>query len=1353
MSPHRLIYLLGSLWLASSLLGIPHQQPQPPQSGDTQRVEVVAQTGGLITAMLPLSDGTVLVAEGSSVLRLNMNASPPTVLARSDLASGAIVAIEPAGDSIIVLTVSSLLSLRSAGQPLPAIYAVLPLGGQSVEVRSGLIAVAAREAGVHFVSTDTNGALTHLSTIPLPAPAIDITLDPAGSRAYVAGGEGGVFVVSIAQPGAPVIEEMVEGITDADSVEVTGPMLSVAGNGRISLLDLARSGNQMVSQYSPLHDGHSIVITGDYIYVADAEDGLKILWLAAFDRPLQIYSEKANPAVAVAVDQGLAFIAGTDGLRIVDIGNPYIPITRAELALPGMPRSVTVIDERVFVSLGDGGIAVVDASNRALPILLKVIPLGGSARAVAYNRGWLYVAMAENGIAMINAGRLGNELLDGQILLGCPAFDLAVRNDALYVACGEGGLLSLDITSPDSPQIVGNLSPEGSGSFETIHLDGKRAYITGSNAFLVADVSRPGRMGRLAVIEGPIPVDVGLGDVYLYALSADRIAIYDVRATAEPIYQRTYQAIQRVRQIRAADGRLFVTNMGDGPDLVILGVTPQGALYELEHRGEHGDTYSTSDHGGDVWLARGYRGVDRFNLSQGGAAIPVSHYGFTSTLLHLASNGSSIAAGGDGGLSVIRIAGPDLVMHQGIEALQESVHGLAFFGSTAAVALGEDGVALFEIGAAEPPVLIARRSAQGLARDVAIDSHYVYVADSGGLSLYDRRYLTPLARVDTASPALGIAVHDQIAFLPLEDGSLARIEVPGEMEDIRTISSLQVSRPTDLIESADKDMFYVLAGSSLLQLVVDQRKQLAILERAEIPDQAQHGFLFGDLLGVYSDEGAIELFDRRLFGPFFTPIGAIPVPYADQGVMDTALLNRQLVIAYGESGFEILNLLDLGEPAFRFEEPVFALASTNNALVSAGRSLIYWDISDTTSPRSMLAAIPLSSPARSIEALDGNRFLIGQRDAVVLARWDADQWIVEDYLPLTSPGTRIAVAGTRGYVALEQGGIYVIDLSGAQTLQGLFTFVSDRGQFASDLSVLDNGWLLVSWEGGIDLIEPNQLDTVPRLLDTLPVSNEPARRIVLSPEADRAAIMLAESGIAVVGLQPDATILGFIDTPGEALDAAILGSTLYVADGQCGLRVVDLADPRQPREVGYWRGIYVADVVALQDSVAVADTNRLLTLRYVSSLPPVLPPIPQRPVPQDGAASLPLEFSLGWEPTADPCNPLKYDVYLGTSSDPPFSGQISDNPELTIGPLAPLQTFYWRVTVTDRQGDRSEGPVWHFATAQADSGRMLPKSPWTWLERLLDKPGLALMGALIAVLGAALWIMRRRNRLASGNVQ
>jgi hypothetical protein len=137
------------------------------------------------------------------------------------------------------------------------------------------------------------------------------------------------------------------------------------------------------------------------------------------------------------------------------------------------------------------------------------------------------------------------------------------------------------------------------------------------------------------------------------------------------------------------------------------------------------------------------------------------------------------------------------------------------------------------------------------------------------------------------------------------------------------------------------------------------------------------------------------------------------------------------------------------------------------------------------------------------------------------------------------------------------------------------------------------------------------------------------------------------------------------------------------------------------------------------------------------------PSLPQSPDPPSGSSDVGLDVTLAWGPREDECDPLEYDLYFGTASDPPFVSHVSGAPILEVGKLDPLLTYYWRVEVIDTHGNRTRGPEWSFTTVRGIYPDTLPPSPPIILDRLRRNPAvpLAMLGIFItaAVAGLAYW--------------
>ena len=96
------------------------------------------------------------------------------------------------------------------------------------------------------------------------------------------------------------------------------------------------------------------------------------------------------------------------------------------------------------------------------------------------------------------------------------------------------------------------------------------------------------------------------------------------------------------------------------------------------------------------------------------------------------------------------------------------------------------------------------------------------------------------------------------------------------------------------------------------------------------------------------------------------------------------------------------------------------------------------------------------------------------------------------------------------------------------------------------------------------------------------------------------------------------------------------------------------------------------------------------------------PDKPSYPSPANGATGVDIDVTLSWQCIDPDGDNLTYDVYFGTSSNPP---KVSDNqsstsytPSLNYG-----ETYYWRIVAWDEHGEKSEGDVWTFTTKSKPS--------------------------------------------------
>jgi len=122
---------------------------------------------------------------------------------------------------------------------------------------------------------------------------------------------------------------------------------------------------------------------------------------------------------------------------------------------------------------------------------------------------------------------------------------------------------------------------------------------------------------------------------------------------------------------------------------------------------------------------------------------------------------------------------------------------------------------------------------------------------------------------------------------------------------------------------------------------------------------------------------------------------------------------------------------------------------------------------------------------------------------------------------------------------------------------------------------------------------------------------------------------------------------------------------------------------------------YQIKVIATDDINVGAMVSEKFTI--LPSTPNNSPDRPNNSSPANGDVNIPINTQLSWECTDPDGDALTYDVYFGTTSNPP---KVTSNQTLTIynPALAYSTTYYWKISAWDIHGAKNESSVWHFTT-------------------------------------------------------
>jgi hypothetical protein len=87
------------------------------------------------------------------------------------------------------------------------------------------------------------------------------------------------------------------------------------------------------------------------------------------------------------------------------------------------------------------------------------------------------------------------------------------------------------------------------------------------------------------------------------------------------------------------------------------------------------------------------------------------------------------------------------------------------------------------------------------------------------------------------------------------------------------------------------------------------------------------------------------------------------------------------------------------------------------------------------------------------------------------------------------------------------------------------------------------------------------------------------------------------------------------------------------------------------------------------------------------------------PTPANGESSTPVWTGLTWTSSDYDGDLVDFDLYLGTSADPPLAAAHVQ--EMNYAPAAwldPVAHYYWRVVARDSRGSETSSPTWEFST-------------------------------------------------------
>lgn len=297
-----------------------------------------------------------------------------------------------------------------------------------------------------------------------------------GGYAYVAAGEAGLHVVSLADPAAPTLVRTVDTNKFAESVEI----VRVLDGGRIWDVAIMVEATEGLSTYdvtdpaTPVsfeqgggaYDAQKIhVVPGDdpgdpyMVFMADSWRGLRLFRSvpgtpgAHVQLTNAVYSRGYTKDVDVRGD--FAYVADDEmGLAVFDVGNPDFPELVSWADTDGNALGIDVEGGYAYVSDGTEGLVIFRIDGGATPVEVAKLDLSAYSKGIVVRNGWCLLAAADAGVHVVDVRDPEAPVFSGTVVTGY-ATDVDITEDGyIVVSDRRDGMLVLqgpDMTIDETP--------------------------------------------------------------------------------------------------------------------------------------------------------------------------------------------------------------------------------------------------------------------------------------------------------------------------------------------------------------------------------------------------------------------------------------------------------------------------------------------------------------------------------------------------------------------------------------------------------------------------------------------------------------------------------------------------------------------------------------------------------------------------------------------------------------------------------------------------------------------------------------------------------------------------------------
>lgn len=496
---------------------------------------------------MAVAGNTIYIADGDGGLRV-VDFSNPDVPAEvgSENVPGGARSVAVFENFAYVAAGESGLRVIDVTDPLrPAEIASVDFIGEarSVAVRAvgeeGIPAnvyayVAAGSGGLQVIDVSDPRAPVSVANSRSPEYAYAVALE--GSRAYVTGRNDGLWVYDISQPGNLDEIGFFDTPGEAHGLAVSEGLAYVAAYSRgLRLIDITEVEDlDEVGFYDVPTSARDVALRGNYAYLSDGQQGIRTLDLDNPRAPREVgFNDQMGITRELVVRDDFAYVTDELGLKIVSIADPLTPEIRGFLGTGGIATAVDVEGSYAYVADGAFGMRVINIADPAAPQAVGApFDTLGEAQGIDVFGSYAFIADGPGGLHIVNVSEPGNPTTSNVVHEITDAKDVVFRANYAFVLNGAQGLQIVDVVKPAAPEIVASLDLPGAGS--RLEINGAYLFVAnrteGVQVVYIQDVTNPQLVGEAGVPGGALGLGVDAvsasggqrGRYFIYAASPEQ---------------------------------------------------------------------------------------------------------------------------------------------------------------------------------------------------------------------------------------------------------------------------------------------------------------------------------------------------------------------------------------------------------------------------------------------------------------------------------------------------------------------------------------------------------------------------------------------------------------------------------------------------------------------------------------------------------------------------------------------------------------------------------------------------------------------------------------------------------------